>query len=245
MFLIAGPCVIEDSFLTESIAGELKAITDELGVEFYFKASYDKANRTRIDSYRGPGFNEGLCILSDIRYKLGVKVLSDVHEAADCDTAAIVLDVLQIPAFLCRQTDLIVAAAKTGKQLNIKKGQFLKTGDIFDVARKVGHDNFWITERGSCFGHGDLVVDFRNFYPSAGVRWVYDASHSSTDSKFIPMLCRAAVAAGIDGVFIEVHPDPSKAKCDGKTSLRLGDVKRLLTELLEIEGTIIRNRRYI
>ena len=239
MFLIAGPCVIEDEELTLQIAERLAQITDDLGIDFYFKASYDKANRTSIHSYRGPGLDEGLNILSAIKHKLGVKILTDVHEARDCETVAAVADVLQIPAMLCRQTDLIVAAGKTGKTVNIKKGQFIAPQNIADITQKIGHMNFWVTERGTCFGYDYLIVDFRLFYCGRG-KTVYDVSHSSKYSKYIPRLARAGVAAGIDGLFLEVHPSPERALCDGKTSLKLEDVKPLLESLLRIERAVFR-----
>jgi 2-dehydro-3-deoxyphosphooctonate aldolase (KDO 8-P synthase) len=184
-----------------------------------------------------------LCILSEIKDKLGIKILTDVHEPHDCVTVAEVVDVIQIPALLCRQTDLIIAAVETGKTVNVKKGQFLDPLDVGFVRLKMNigsYSDFWITERGSCFGYRDLIVDFRNFeyLRSIGFKVVYDASHSSANRKFIPTLARAATAAGIDGLFIEVHPEPNKALCDGKTSLRLDEVKPLLESLLSIEQSL-------
>ena len=234
MFLIAGPCVIESLDLCLGIAEHLRLVTDNLGMEFYFKASYDKANRTSIDSFRGPGLDTGLEILSTVKNKIGVKVLSDVHSVDEVGVAADVLDVIQIPAFLCRQTDLIVAAGQTGKTVNLKKGQFATMSTMYNAVSKANAKRTWVTERGSCFGH-DIVVDFRNFGVHLGFALVYDASHSSTDSIYIQRLARAAVAAGIDGLFLEVHPDPENAKCDGKTSFRLDRVRGFLESLVNIE----------
>ncbi len=249
-FLIAGPCVIEDYPITETIAVTLKEITRELGIPFVFKASFDKANRSSIDSFRGPGFSKGLEILGQIRHDHNLKVISDIHSSDQALKAATVLDVLQIPAFLCRQTDLILAAARTGKPVNIKKGQFLSPFECANIIHKAlscGCNDVSITERGTTFGYNNLVVDFRSvkIIQDMGVPLIFDATHSvqlpggaktasSGDSRFVPLLARAAIAAGADGLFIETHPDPDKALCDGPNSLPLDRVKPLLKNLLAI-----------
>ncbi len=250
--LIAGPCVIESPEITRFIARSLKEMTDKLGMPLIFKASYDKANRTAITSFRGPGIDEGLDILGAIREELHIPVLSDVHLAGDVQKAANVLDVLQIPAFLCRQTDLILAAAAAGKPVNIKKGQFLAPwdiGHILDKAASTGNSQLLITERGSMFGYNNLVVDFRGIpiMQATGYPVVFDATHSvqlpggsGTSSggqrQFAPVLACAAVAAGADAVFMEVHPDPDHALCDGPNSLRLDDLFDLLDRLKAIRS---------
>jgi 2-dehydro-3-deoxyphosphooctonate aldolase (KDO 8-P synthase) len=250
--LIAGPCVIETPEVTRFIAERLKQMTERLGMPLIFKASFDKANRTAIGSYRGPGIEAGLGILSAIKEELDLPVLSDVHQAADAERAAEVLDVLQIPAFLCRQTDLILAAAATGKPVNIKKGQFLAPwdmGNIIDKAVSTGNTQLLITERGSMFGYNNLVVDFRSIDIMQGTGYpvVFDATHSvqlpggsGTSSggqrQFAPLLACAAVAAGADAVFMEVHPDPDNALCDGPNSLFLEDLPDLLGRLQAIRA---------
>lgn len=254
-FLIAGPCVIENYQITHTIATTLKEITAELDIPFLFKASFDKANRSSIDSYRGPGFSRGLDILAQIKHDLGLSVLSDIHSPDQVETAATVLDVLQIPAFLCRQTDLITAAAGSGKPVNIKKGQFLSPFECANIINKVrsgGCRDFSITERGTTFGYNNLVVDFRSvkIIQDLGIPFIFDATHSvqlpgggqttsSGDSRFVPLLARAAMAAGANGLFIETHPDPEKALCDGPNSLPLDQVKPLLTNLLAIAKAAI------
>ena len=251
-FLIAGPCVIESEEHDLGVAARLREITSALGVPFIFKASYDKANRTSIRSFRGPGLDRGLEILGRIRRELGVSVTSDVHEAGQVGPAAEVLDLLQIPAFLCRQTDLIVAAAATGKPVNIKKGQFLAPGDLVhavEKARSTGNRELLVTERGTSFGYNNLVVDFRSLpmLREMGVPVVFDATHSvqlpggaggssSGDSAFIPYLARAAVAVGIDGLFMEVHPDPKRALSDGANALQIDLLKELLTHLRRLDA---------
>ncbi len=249
-FLIAGPCVIEDVETTRFIARELKTISMELGIRLFFKASFDKANRSDIQSYRGPGFEKGLDILSGIKQDLGLQVISDIHTAEQAAGAAKVLDILQIPAFLCRQTDLVMAAARTGRPVNIKKGQFLSPFEcrhIINKAKSAGCTAYSITERGSSFGYNNLVVDFRSvqILKDLGIPCIFDATHSvqlpgggkttsSGDRSFVPVLSRAAIAAGVDGLFIETHPDPDRALCDGPNSLPLDQVRPLLTRLIRI-----------
>src|SRR5207248_3406527 len=249
-FLIAGPCVIESRDHVLFMASELKRITSAYGVPLVFKASYDKANRTSIKSFRGPGIDEGLDILSEVRTKLYVPVLSDVHEASQCAAAGKVLDILQIPAFLSRQTDLIVAAAGTGQMVNVKKGQFLAPWEMKNVVEKMreaGNERLLLTERGVSFGYNNLVVDFRSFpiMQSLGCPVVFDVTHSlqlpggqgqssGGQPEYIPHLARAGVAAGVDGLFMEVHDNPSKALSDGPNALNLSLLPALLEELVEI-----------
>jgi len=257
--LIAGPCVIEDPEATFAIASALKNLTRELNVPFIFKASYDKANRTSIRSYRGPGLNRGLEILAQIKSRLGIKVLSDVHGIDEIGPATQVLDILQVPAFLCRQTDFILEIARTGKPVNIKKGQFLAPWDMIHVAEKVistGNSRLLITERGAMFGYNNLVVDFRGIKIIQDTGWpvIFDATHSvqlpggaGTSSggqrEFAPLLARAAVAAGVDGVFIEVHSDPDRALCDGPNSLKLDSLEILLMQLQSIRKALSIERK--
>lgn len=247
--LISGPCVIEDEETTFEIASALKQITGDLDIPLIFKASYDKANRTAIDSFRGPGI-EGLQILKNIKSELGLTVVSDVHRIAEVAAAAEVLDIIQVPAFLCRQTDLILEIAKTGKPVNIKKGQFLAPWDIAHIADKVvstGNRQILITDRGSMFGYNNLVVDFRGIKIIQDIGWpvIFDATHSvqlpggagsssGGQREFAPLLARAAMAAGADGIFIEVHKDPDKALCDGPNSLKLDTLHGLLSQLKAI-----------
>jgi 2-dehydro-3-deoxyphosphooctonate aldolase (KDO 8-P synthase) len=254
LMLIAGPCVIEDQRTVYETAAFLKALTTELELPFVFKASFDKANRTSINSYRGPGLEKGLSILADIKADLQIPVISDVHEAAQIEPAAQVLDILQIPAFLCRQTDFLLAAARTGRPLNVKKGQFLAPWDVVHIVRKiksVGHSKLFLTERGSMFGYNNLVVDFRGIpiMQATGCPVIFDATHSvqlpggaggSSDGQreHAPTLARAAVAAGADGIFMEVHPDPDKALCDGPNSLPLNALRPLLIQLKAIHRAI-------
>lgn len=248
--IIAGPCVIESWDVVYNTARALQDISRELGFSFVFKSSFDKANRTSIDSFRGPGLTEGLKMLAEVKAKLGVELLSDVHEVAQCAEAGEVLDVLQIPAFLCRQTDLIVAAAKTGKAVNIKKGQFVAPKDMGNSVRKVldcGNKNIFLTERGTTFGYNNLVVDFRSIpmMQETGFPVVFDATHSvqlpggggtvsSGQRQYIPTLAKAAVAAGCDGMFMEVHPNPDVAKSDGANQVPLSQVKELISQCLKI-----------
>jgi len=252
--VIAGPCVIEDFETTFEIAEYLRSVTAELALPFVFKASYDKANRTSIRSFRGPGIADGLTILNRIKTELGVNLLSDVHQISEVAPAAEVLDILQVPAFLCRQTDLVVAIAQTGKAVNIKKGQFLAPWDVANIVDKVasvGNPRVFITERGSMFGYNNLVVDFRSIpmMQENGAPVVFDATHSvqlpggaggasGGQREMAPVLARAAVAAGADGVFLEVHKDPDRALCDGPNSLPLDRVKPLLKQLIAIQKAL-------
>lgn len=254
LFLISGPCVIEDEDVTLRIATRLKELTDRLGIPFTFKASYDKANRTSISSFRGPGMQEGLKVLAKVKESLGVAILSDVHRINEVAQAAQVLDVIQIPAFLCRQTDLILAVAKTGKPVNVKKGQFLAPWDMVNIIEKIRSVSSvkpMITERGVMFGYNNLVVDFRGIQimQQTGCPVIFDATHSvqlpggagtrsGGQREFAPVLARAAVAAGADGVFLEVHEDPDKALCDGPNSLPLEQLPDLLTQLKAIKTAI-------
>ncbi len=254
LLLLAGPCVLESEELARNIAIQMKDICARLGIAYVFKASFDKANRTSLDSFRGPGLEEGLEILGRIRDEVGVPVVSDVHEPGQVDRAARVLDVIQIPAFLCRQTDLLVAAAKTGKVINLKKGQFVSPWDIEHAVNKIrsaGGRKIMLTERGSMFGYNNLVVDMRSFpvMKSYGCPVIYDATHSvqlpggaggtsGGQREFIPPLTRAAVAVGVDGIFMEVHPQPEKALCDGPNSMPLDQVEDLLQQLLAIRKVI-------
>jgi 2-dehydro-3-deoxyphosphooctonate aldolase (KDO 8-P synthase) len=247
LVMIAGPCVIESAAAALEIARALKDMARELSLPLIFKASYDKANRTSVTSFRGPGLAGGLEILARVKEEVGLPVLSDVHQVSEVEPAARVLDVLQIPAFLCRQTDLLVAAAKTGKPVNIKKGQFLAPWDVraaVDKVRSTGNTKILLTERGSMFGYNNLVVDFRSLplMRGLGCPVVLDVTHSvqlpggqgscsGGQREFIPHLARAGVAVGVDGLFMEVHPDPDRAKCDGPNSLPLKEVLPLWREL--------------
>lgn len=253
-FLVSGPCVIEDEAVTLRIATRLKALTDSLGIPFTFKASYDKANRTAITSFRGPGLKDGLRVLANVKETLGVPILSDVHRISDVATAAEVLDVIQIPAFLCRQTDLLLAVAKTGKPVNVKKGQFLAPWDMVNIVEKIRSVSSvqpMITERGVMFGYNNLVVDFRGIQimQQTGCPVVFDATHSvqlpggagnrsGGQREFAPVLARAAIAAGADGIFLEVHEDPDKALCDGPNSLHLDQLASLLVQLKAIKTAL-------
>lgn len=254
LFLVAGPCVIESQEMTFEIARYLKAAAAEYGIPLIFKASFDKANRTSIDSYRGPGIERGLEILAAIRNELGLTVITDIHSAEQARIAAESVDVLQIPAFLCRQTDLIKAAAETGSPVNIKKGQFLapwECENIITKAKTFGCRDISITERGTSFGYNNLVVDFRGIaiLKNLGIPVIFDATHSvqlpgkagsssAGEREFAPLLARAAVAAGADGIFIETHPDPDRALCDGPNSLPLSRIKPLLKTLTAIHGAV-------
>jgi len=252
--LISGPCVIEDAQTTFDIACELKKLTQRLNIPFIFKASYDKANRTSIDSFRGPGIEKGLEVLSSIRNELEIPVISDVHQISDIELAAQSLDIIQIPAFLCRQTDLVVEAAKTGKPLNVKKGQFLAPWDMKNVVNKIlsaGNKKIILTDRGVSFGYNNLVTDFRciPIMHQTGFPVIYDATHSvqlpggagassGGQREFVPLLARAAIAAGADGLFIETHKNPEKALSDGPNSMRLGDLEDLMVQLKAIESAL-------
>jgi 2-dehydro-3-deoxyphosphooctonate aldolase (KDO 8-P synthase) len=252
--LIGGPCAIEGESFMLDVATHLRDIAAKAGVPFIFKSSYDKANRTSIRSYRGPGLQKGLEILQKIKDVVGVAVLSDVHAVEEVEPAAAVLDVLQIPAFLCRQTDLVVAAARTGKPVNIKKGQFLApwdTQNIVEKVRSVGNDQVLLTERGASFGYNNLVADMRSLVVmrSFDVPVVFDATHSvqlpggagtasSGQREFVPHLARAAVATGCDALFMEIHPDPDQAPSDGPNMLRLEDLPALLAQLIQIDRIV-------
>ncbi len=250
MFLIAGPCVIESRDHVLFMAEELKKITSECGVTFVFKASFDKANRSSIKSFRGAGLSEGLKILGEVRERIRVPVLTDIHVAEQADIVGEVVDVLQIPAFLCRQTDLIVAAARTGKIVNVKKGQFLapwEMKNVVDKAREAGSERFMLTERGASFGYNNLVVDFRSLpiMRSFGCPVILDVTHSlqlpgaqgqssGGQPQYIPHLARAGVAAGLDGLFMEVHDNPAKALSDGPNALELSLLRPLLEQLVKV-----------
>jgi 2-dehydro-3-deoxyphosphooctonate aldolase (KDO 8-P synthase) len=265
--LIAGPCVIESEEMAHRSAQDLKEITDRLGIHFIYKSSYDKANRTSIDSPRGPGLDEGLKILERVKLAIGVPIISDVHTPQEVSAAAQVLDVLQVPAFLCRQTDLLVACGETGKPVNVKKGQFLSPRDVSSIIRKVestGNKDVMITERGASFGYQNLVVDFRAFpimrsqltdgdgaplplrnHPAV----IFDATHSvqlpgagdgitGGERHFVPYLARGAVSVGIDGLFMEVHPDPPAALCDATNQWRQSDLESILKKLMELDALV-------
>ncbi len=252
--IIAGPCVIESFDTTFRIAEELKRLARKLQIGLIFKASFDKANRTSISAYRGPGLKEGLRILARIKADLDIPLLSDVHDIHQIEKAAEVLDVLQIPAFLCRQTDFILEAARTGKPVNIKKGQFLAPWDVVNIVEKiqsVGNRRILLTERGAMFGYNNLVVDFRAvpIMQSTGYPVIFDATHSvqlpggagqssGGQRQYAPVLARAAVAAGADGVFMEVHPDPDHALCDGPNSLHLNGLETLLSQLKAVHQAV-------
>ncbi len=254
LVLIAGPCVIEDEKKTREIALYLKNLTEALEIPFIFKASYDKANRTSIEAYRGPGLGRGIEILRAIRQDLQVPILSDIHRHEEVASAAEVLDVLQIPAFLCRQTDLILEVARSGRTVNIKKGQFLAPWDVRNIIEKVlsqGNDRILITERGTSFGYNNLVADFRSLplLRREGYPVIFDATHSvqlpggqgnasGGQREMVPYLARAAAAVGIDGLFLEVHPDPEKALCDGPNSLSLHILPELLRIVKHIDGVV-------
>jgi 2-dehydro-3-deoxyphosphooctonate aldolase (KDO 8-P synthase) len=256
LFLIAGPCVIESEAHALKMAEAISVVAGKLQIPYIFKASYDKANRTSLQSFRGPGLEEGLRILEKVKQEAGVPVLTDVHEAVDVPAVADAVDVVQIPAFLCRQTDLLVAAAKHARSINIKKGQFVSPWDMKHAVQKVresGNNNIFLTERGSSFGYNNLVVDMRSlaimrqFAPV-----VFDATHSvqlpssgaggkavsGGQPEYIPLLARAAVAAGVDGVFMEVHDNPAEAKSDGANALPLSSLEAVLQELLAIRNAL-------
>ncbi|NLN79706.1 MAG: 3-deoxy-8-phosphooctulonate synthase [Armatimonadetes bacterium] len=254
LVLIAGPCVIESEELCLEVGTKVKAITQSLGIPYIFKASFDKANRTSVKSFRGPGIDRGLEILSSIRSRLDVPVLTDIHEPWQAKPAAEVVDVLQIPAFLCRQTDLIVAAAETGKCVNIKKAQFLAAWDMknsVEKAKSTGNANITLTERGNSFGYNMLVVDMCGLpvMRSLGCPVVFDATHSvqrpgglgdasGGAREYVPHLIRAAVAVGVDALFLEVHPNPLQALCDAASMLDLADLPKTLADALAIRKAI-------
>ncbi len=257
-FLIAGPCVAESEALCLDVAGRMKEITGKLGIPYIFKASYDKANRSSSQSFRGLGLDEGLRILAEVRRQIGVPVITDVHSEGDIAAVASVVDVLQTPAFLCRQTDFIQACAASGKPVNIKKGQFLAPGDMQQVVAKAkqangGADTIMVCERGASFGYNNLVSDMRSLaiMRETGCPVVFDATHSvqlpggqgtcsGGQREFVPVLARAAVAVGIAGLFMETHPDPAKALSDGPNAWPLRQMEKLLETLLEIDAVIKR-----
>ncbi len=251
LFLIAGPCVIEDAALTVDIAGQLAAVTSALGIPFVFKASFDKANRSSGQSYRGPGLEAGLRVLAEVRRQVGVPVLTDVHEDTPLAEVAAVVDLLQTPAFLCRQTDFILRVCAQGRPVNLKKGQFLspwEMANVLDKARSTGNPDLLVCERGFAFGYNNLVADMRSLavLRGLGAPVVFDATHSvqlpgaqggasGGQREFVPVLARAAVAAGVAGLFLETHPDPDRARSDGPNAWPLGRMRTLLTTLVEID----------
>ena len=257
LFLIAGPCVVESEQLQLDVAGQLKEITARLGINFIFKSSFDKANRTSIGSFRGPGMEEGLRVLAEVKRQLGVPVLTDVHEYTPMDEVASVVDVLQTPAFLVRQTDFITKVCATGKPVNIKKGQFLSPWDmkpVVEKAKSTGNQQIMVCERGASFGYNNLVSDMRSLavMRETGCPVVFDATHSvqlpggqgsssGGQREFVPVLARAAIAVGVSGVFMETHPDPSKALSDGPNAWPLGKMRALLETMLELDAATKRN----
>jgi 2-dehydro-3-deoxyphosphooctonate aldolase (KDO 8-P synthase) len=254
LVLIAGPCVIESEDQVRKTIEGLKEITGEINIPFIFKSSYDKANRTSIKSYRGLGLDKGLEILEKVKREFDIPLLVDVHQIEEVKLVSKVADILQVPAFLCRQTDLIISIAKTGKPINVKKGQFLAPWDMQNVIEKIestGNKNILLTERGSCFGYNNLVVDMKSLpiIRSFGYPVVFDATHSvqkpggkgtttAGEREYVPFLAQAAVATGIDGLFLEVHPQPEKALSDGPNMIRLSRVKELLEKLIKIDKVV-------
>jgi 2-dehydro-3-deoxyphosphooctonate aldolase (KDO 8-P synthase) len=253
LLLIGGPCVLESEELARQVASEMQQICLGLGFSYVFKASFDKANRTSISSYRGPGLDEGLAILARLRQELHIPVISDIHDITQVESAAEVLDIIQIPAFLCRQTDLLVETSKTGKPISLKKGQFVSPWDMRHAVSKIregGSSSVMLVERGASFGYNNLVVDMRAFpvMRGFGCPVIYDATHSvqlpggsggssGGQREFIEPLVRAAVAAGIDGLFMEIHPEPDKALCDGPNSIPLNSVHNMLEQVARIRST--------
>ena len=245
---IAGPCVIESQDLLDTVAKELCRLNQKLGIDITFKASFDKANRTSIRSFRGPGLEKGLQMLADVKSRFGLRILTDIHESHQAEAAGQVCDVLQIPAFLCRQTDLLVAAARTGKIVNIKKAQFLSGADMrypVEKAKDAGAKEVWLTERGNCFGYNNLVVDFRNIPDMLEIvpRVIMDCTHSvqrpgagngttAGDRRFVPSMALAAKAFGATGYFFEVHPNPDKGLSDGPNMLQLDQLEPLISKIL-------------
>ncbi len=252
--LIAGPCVIESEAMVLSIAGEMKEITDKLNIPYTFKASFDKANRTSLHGFRGPGFEEGLRILQTVKDAFGLPVCTDIHEPWQAEQAAQVADILQIPAFLCRQTDLLVAAARTGKWVNIKKAQFLAPWDMkhcLDKVRQSGNDKVMLCERGTSFGYNTLVVDMTGLrvMKDMGVPVIFDATHavqkpggngasSGGNREYVEYLAKAAIAVGVDGLFLETHPDPENARSDGPNMVPLDRMEALLTKLQKVYNAV-------
>ena len=254
LLLIAGPCVIETNELTLEVAEKLKNITEKLNVDLVFKASFDKANRTSVDSFRGPGLEKGLSILSDVKSKFNLKLITDIHESFQAEPAAEVVDIIQIPAFLCRQTDLLIAAARTGRTVNVKKAQFLSPNDMKYVVKKIedcGNKNILLTERGTSFGYNNLVVDMTSIIEMKkfGYPIVFDATHSvqkpgekgdSTggNREYAPYLAKAAIAMGADALFMEVHPDPDNAKSDVANMIKLDSIENMLKDILKIYNAV-------
>ena len=254
--IIAGPCVIESEKITFQTVQRLKEICLSVGLPFVFKSSFDKANRTSVTSFRGPGIQKGLRLLAEVRSKFDVPVISDIHSIEQIRPAAEVLDIIQIPAFLCRQTDLLVAASNTGKPVSVKKGQFLAPWDVQNIIGKftsTGNEKLMLTERGTTFGYNNLVVDFRSFpiMRSFGYPVIFDVTHSlqlpggqggcsGGQREYAGTLARAAAAAGVDGFFMEVHPDPDKAMCDGPNMIPLDEVESLLLEIKKISSLVVR-----
>lgn len=254
LFIIAGPCVIESEEIAFYTAERLKEICRRINLPFLFKSSYDKANRTSLSSFRGPGLEKGLRILFDVRNKFNIPVISDIHSVEEVKPASEVLDALQIPAFLCRQTDLILAASKTGKPVNIKKGQFLAPWDVKNIIEKfisTGNQNIFITERGTSFGYNNLVVDFRglSIMRAFGYPVIFDVTHSlqlpggqgqssGGQKEFAEPLARAAVAVGVDGIFMEVHLEPDKALCDGPNMIKIDEMEKILATVKAIDQLV-------
>ena len=254
LLLIGGPCALESEELAKTVAGTMREICARLGISYVFKASFDKANRTSLSSYRGPGLVDGLATLAKIRREFQVPIISDIHDITQVTAAAEVLDILQIPAFLCRQTDLLVAAAKTGKPVNVKKGQFVSPWDMENAVTKIraaGGTKIMLVERGASFGYNNLVVDMRSLpvMRSFGCPVIFDATHSvqlpggsggcsGGQREFIGPLARAAVAVGVDGLFLEIHPNPERALCDGPNSIPLHQVEELLRQILKVRDAV-------
>ena len=245
LVLIAGPCGLESAELALEAAERIDLVCRRMGVRWVFKSSFDKANRSAAHAWRGPGLDKGLRILADVRARIGVPVTTDVHLPGQADAVAEVVDMLQVPAFLCRQTDLLLACAQTGRPVNVKKGQFLSPPAAEGIVDKVGRNQLILTERGACFGHGDLVVDFRSLVlmRSLGVPVCFDATHSTQrpgahstggDRSFAAPLARAAAAVGVDALFVEVHPEPSQARSDAATQIDVAHLESMLTQVLQI-----------
>ena len=253
-FLIAGTCVVESLEMTIDVAGQLQEMTNKLGIPFIYKSSFDKANRSSVTGFRGPGMEEGLRVLSEVKSQLGLPIITDVHEDTPMDEVASVVDVIQTPAFLCRQTNYITRVAETGLPINIKKGQFLAPWDmkhVVEKARSTGNQNIMVCERGASFGYNNLVSDMRSLavMRETGAPVVYDATHSvqlpggqgsssGGQREFVPTLARAAIAAGVSGVFMETHPNPEQALSDGPNSVPLGKMEELLTMLKNIDDVV-------
>lgn len=250
LILIAGPCVIESEDMVFQIAGNMQGIARKYDLDYYYKASFDKANRTSLYSYRGPGIDKGLEILLKVKRKYGLRICTDIHEPWQAERVAKIADIIQIPAFLCRQTDLLIAAARTGRIINVKKAQFMAPWDMKNVVEKIrrsGNDKIMLSERGTSFGYNNLVVDMTSIIEMKknGVPVIFDATHSvqkpggngtftGGNREYVEYLARAAVAVGADGLFMEVHPEPEKALSDGANSIRLGDVEQIIQRILKV-----------